>query len=106
MKFDTDEFYLRSPDEMYDAMPDHEEALATSAAIAELVEPNYESLGLGRAVSPRFSRPTKRHPRNIYESFASRACATATAKTRRRRLSTGWSTSCRSSTGWGSPLTS
>jgi DNA polymerase-3 subunit alpha len=57
MRFDTDEFYLRSPDEMYDAMPEHEEALATSAQIAELVEPHYESYGLGRRSFPSFQPP-------------------------------------------------
>src|ERR1700722_17849509 len=34
MKFDTQEFFVRSPDEMYDAMPGHEEALANSLKIA------------------------------------------------------------------------
>ena len=62
MKFDTEEFYLRSPDEMYDAMPGHEEALATSAQIAELVEPNYESLGLGRRCFPSFQPPDQKTP--------------------------------------------
>ncbi len=43
-------------------MPGHEEALATSARIAEMVEPNYESLGLGSAASPRFNRPANKTP--------------------------------------------
>ena len=62
MKFDTQEFFLRSPDEMYDAMPGHEEALATSARIAELVEPFYESLGLGRRCYPSFQPPDEKTP--------------------------------------------
>jgi DNA polymerase-3 subunit alpha len=62
MKFDTQEFYLRSPDEMYEAMPGHEEALATSARIAELIEPNYESLGLGRRCFPTFHPPDAKTP--------------------------------------------
>jgi DNA polymerase III subunit alpha len=60
MKFDTHEFFLRSPDEMYDAMPGHEAALATSARIAELIEPNYESLGLGRRCYPSFQPPDQK----------------------------------------------
>ena len=52
MRFETEEFYVRSPEEMYAAMPGHEEALATSARIAEMVEPNYESLGLGTPLLP------------------------------------------------------
>ena len=82
MKFDTQEFYLRSPDEMYDAMPGHEEALATSAQIAELVEPNYESLGLGRRCFPSFQPPDEKTP----EDYLRELCETglrgaATAKT-------------------------
>jgi DNA polymerase-3 subunit alpha len=57
MRFETDEFYLRAPEEMYAAMPGHEEALATSARIAEMVEPNYESLGLGKRCFPSFQPP-------------------------------------------------
>ena len=62
MKFETDEFYLRSPDDMYAAMPDHEEALATSAQIAELVEPYYKSLGLGTRCFPSFDPPDQKTP--------------------------------------------
>ena len=72
MRFDTEEFYLRSPDEMYAAMPGHEEALATSARIAEMVEPHYESFGLAAVAFRRFSRRTKRRPRNICASSAKR----------------------------------
>jgi DNA polymerase-3 subunit alpha len=62
MRFETDEFYLRSPEEMYAAMPGHEEALATSARIAEMVEPYYESLGLGRRCFPSFQPPEHKTP--------------------------------------------
>src|SRR5262249_45479596 len=37
MRFETEEFFVRSPEEMYAAMPGHEEALAASARIAEMV---------------------------------------------------------------------
>lgn len=56
-KFENDQFHVRSPEEMYEAMPDHEEALATTTRIAELVEPNYESLNLGRRQFPSFQPP-------------------------------------------------
>jgi len=62
MRFETDEFYLRSPDEMYAAMPGREEALAASARIAEMVEPYYESLGLGRRCFPSFQPPENKTP--------------------------------------------
>jgi DNA polymerase-3 subunit alpha len=62
MRFDTDEFYLRSPEEMYAAMPGHEEALATSAKIAAMVEPYYEGLGLGKRWFPSFQPPGELTP--------------------------------------------
>jgi DNA polymerase-3 subunit alpha len=70
MRFETEEFYLRSPDEMYDAMPGQEEALATSARIAEMIEPHYESLGLGRRSFPSFQPPDDQTP----EDFLGRLC--------------------------------
>jgi DNA polymerase-3 subunit alpha len=72
MKFETDEFYLRSPDDMYAAMPDHAEALATSARIAEMVEPHYESLGLGRRCFPSFEPPDQKAP----EEYLRELCQT------------------------------
>ncbi|MCA1684963.1 MAG: DNA polymerase III subunit alpha, partial [Planctomycetia bacterium] len=62
MKFDTDEFFLRSPDEMYAAMPGHDEALAMTTRIANLVEPNYTSLGLGKRCFPSFKPPGELTP--------------------------------------------
>ena len=72
MRFDTDEFYLRSPDEMYEAMPEHEEALATSARIAAMVEPHYETLGLGCRYFPSFQPPDNKTP----EEFLRELCET------------------------------
>jgi DNA polymerase-3 subunit alpha len=72
MKFDTQEFFLRSPDEMYDAMPGHDEALAMSARIAELVEPNYETLGLGKRCFPSFDPPDQKTP----EDYLRELCET------------------------------
>ena len=62
MKFDTDEFFVRSPDEMYEAMPGLDEALTTTVRIAELVEPNYESFGLGKRWFPSFQPPGEQTP--------------------------------------------
>ncbi len=62
MRFETNEFYVRSAEEMYEAMPGQEEAVATSARIAEMVEPHYESLGLGRRCFPSFSPPAGKTP--------------------------------------------
>ena len=62
MKFETDQFHVRSPEEMYEAMPGHEEALATSVRIAELVEENYESLDLGKRQFPSFQPPGEKTP--------------------------------------------
>ncbi|GAC1467190.1 MAG: DNA polymerase III subunit alpha [Isosphaeraceae bacterium] len=62
MKFETQEFFLRSPEEMYEAMPGQEEALAMSGRIARLIEPNYESFGLGRRCFPSFDPPGELTP--------------------------------------------
>ncbi len=72
MRFETDEFYLRSPDEMYDAMPGQEEALATSAQIALLVEPHYESFGLGRRSFPSFQPPDEQTPEEFLQKLCER----------------------------------
>ncbi len=62
MKFETDQFHVRSPEEMYAAMPGHEEALANSARIAEMVEENYKSLNFGTRHFPSFTPPDSRTP--------------------------------------------
>jgi DNA polymerase-3 subunit alpha len=72
MRFETDEFYVRSPDEMYDAMPEHEEALAISARIAEMVEPHYESFGLGRRSFPSFQPPDGQTSENYLRALCER----------------------------------
>ena len=70
MKFETQEFFLRSPEEMYEAMPGHDEALTNSLKIANLVEPNYESFGLGKRHFPSFTPPGNKTP----EEFLSALC--------------------------------
>jgi DNA polymerase-3 subunit alpha len=57
MRFENDQFHVRTPDEMYEAFPGHEEALAASALIAERVEENYASLQLGKRQFPSFRTP-------------------------------------------------
>ncbi len=76
MKFDTQEFFLRSPDEMYAAMPGHDEALAMSTRIANLVEPNYPSLGLGKRCFPSFKPPGEATP----ESYLRELCEAGLVK--------------------------
>jgi DNA polymerase III subunit alpha len=58
----SDQFYVRSPEEMYAALPGHEEALAQSARIAELVEEHYKSLDLGKRQFPSFQPPGRKTP--------------------------------------------
>ena len=62
MRFENDQFHVRSPEEMYEALPGHEEALATSVRIAELVEDNYKSLELGKRQFPSFKPPGEKTP--------------------------------------------
>ncbi|MEO6809708.1 MAG: DNA polymerase III subunit alpha [Isosphaeraceae bacterium] len=62
MRFENDQFHVRSPDEMYAAMPGREEALATSVRIADLVEENYTSLELGKRLFPSFKPPGQQTP--------------------------------------------
>ena len=62
LKFDSQEYYVRSPEEMSAAMPGLDEALALTERIAESVEPNYESVGLGRRCFPAFDPPTGETP--------------------------------------------
>ncbi len=62
MKFENDQFHVRSPDEMYAALPGHEEALATSVRIAEMVEEHYKSFNLGKRQFPSFKPPEGKTP--------------------------------------------
>ena len=54
MKFPTDQFYLRSLDEMRDIFGDYPEALSNTCKIAEMI--NLE-LELGKAILPNFEVP-------------------------------------------------
>lgn len=70
MRFDTDEFHVRSPEEMYAAMPGREEALKTSVKIAEMVD--YSRLDLGRRRFPVFKPPAAKSP----EDYLRELCET------------------------------
>ncbi|SIO65643.1 DNA polymerase-3 subunit alpha [Singulisphaera sp. GP187] len=72
MKFENDQFHVRSPEEMYAAMPGHEEALATSVRISEMVEENYKSLNLGKRMFPSFKPPGEKTP----EDYLAELCQT------------------------------
>ncbi len=106
MRFENDQFHVRTPDEMYAAMPGFEEALATSYRISELVEDDYKSLNLGTASSPPSSRPTGKRPRIISANSARPASATDTETTPRPRPANAWNTSWASSAAWASLPTS
>ncbi len=72
MKFESNQFHVRSPDEMYAAMAGHEEALATSARIADLVEDNYAGLGLGKRHFPSFAPPEGKTPEDYLRELCER----------------------------------
>jgi DNA polymerase-3 subunit alpha len=72
MRFETDQFHVRSPEEMYDAMPGHEEALATSSRIADLVEDHYKSLELGKRQFPSFQPPGGKTPEDYLRELCER----------------------------------
>ena len=57
MKMEGDEFFLRSPTEMFAALPDHADALARSQQIADSVDLELE---LGKRFFPTFTPPEKK----------------------------------------------
>ncbi len=59
MKMEGDGFFLRSPREMFDALPDHEEALRRSQMIADSVDIDLE---LGKRHFPTFIPPESKTP--------------------------------------------
>ncbi|TWT65941.1 DNA polymerase III subunit alpha [Posidoniimonas polymericola] len=66
MKMEGDQFYLRGPEDMYAALPGHEDALARSQQIADSVDLELE---LGKRFFPTFTAPGKDEP-DIKESEA------------------------------------
>ncbi len=65
MRFESQEFHVRSPEQMYAAMPGHDEALKQSALIAERVEDHYKSLGFGKRQFPSFKTPEGKTPEDV-----------------------------------------
>lgn len=59
MKMEGDQFYLRSPEEMYQHFPGLEEAVARSQAIANTVDIDLE---LGKRHFPRYTVPSQKTP--------------------------------------------
>src|SRR5690606_35114280 len=59
MKMEGDGFFLRSPGEMFEALPDHAEALARSQEIANSVDLDLE---LGKRHFPTFVPPEQKEP--------------------------------------------
>ena len=59
MKMENDEFYLRSPDEMYGKFPGLEHAVARSQEIADTVDIDLE---LGKYYFPSFECPEQKRP--------------------------------------------
>ncbi|MEM6655005.1 MAG: PHP domain-containing protein, partial [Planctomycetota bacterium] len=64
MKMEGDQFYLRSPEDMFAAMPEHADALARSQRIADSVDLDLE---LGARHFPTFTAPGNTEP-DISES--------------------------------------
>ena len=63
MKFENDQFHVRSPEEMYAALPGHEEALGHSVRIAETWSRTITRASTSAsASSPRSSRPGSKTP--------------------------------------------
>ena len=59
MKMEGDQFYLRSPEDMYAAMPDVADAVARSQEIADSIDLDLE---LGKRHFPTFTAPGKTEP--------------------------------------------
>jgi DNA polymerase-3 subunit alpha len=72
MRFESEEFHVRSPDEMYAAMPGQEEALARTAEIAERVEDLYKSLNFGKRHFPSFAPPDGKTPEEFLRELCER----------------------------------
>ena len=65
MRFESEEFHVRGPEEMYAAMPAHSEALKRTFEIAERVEDHYKSLNFGKRQFPSFKTPEGQSPEQM-----------------------------------------
>ena len=84
-------------------MPGHEEALATSARIAAMVEPHYESFGLGTRCFPSFQPARGKTPEDYLRELCEEGLRDRYGETPPPRRASGSTTSWASSTGWVSP---
>jgi DNA polymerase-3 subunit alpha len=62
MRFETEDFHVRTPEEMYACMGEYSEALKRTAEIAESVEEFYKSAGIGTRQFPSFQPPESKTP--------------------------------------------
>ena len=77
MSFDTNEFYLKSSEEMAESFSDMPEALASTLEIAERCD---TTIALKQQLIPRFDTPERRVRGGTTSARSStRACASATA---------------------------
>ena len=102
----SDQFHVRSPEEMHAVLPGMEEALAMSARIAEGIEENYSSLGLGKRQFPSFQAPEEKTAEDYLQELCEQGLRERYGDPPCPPRGSGWTTSWRSSSGWGSPLTS
>ena len=91
ISFDTNEFYLRSNEEMAEAFAEWPEAIASTLEIAERCNVELE---LGRQLIPRYPTPDGApEGRTTCARWSTRACAAATGTRSRPRRSSAPSTS-------------
>ena len=82
MSFDTNEFYLRSTDEMAQSFAEWPEAIATTLEIAERCDVEIE---LGRQLIPRYPTPDGADEGEYLRSLVRRGAAPSATATRCRR---------------------
>ena len=103
MTFDTNEFYLRSNDEMAQAFAEWPEALQSTLEIAERCDVEIE---LGKQLIPRYL-PDGEDERAYLRARVEEGLRVALRRPGRRpRRSSAWRWSSASSTGWASTPTS
>jgi DNA polymerase-3 subunit alpha len=91
LTFDTNEFYLRSSEEMAESFAEWPEALASTLEIAERCDVEIE---LGKQLIPRYETPAGQPEAEYLRSSWTRACGCATAIPSRRRRASAPTTSC------------
>ena len=79
MRYGSDQFYVRPPEEMYRLFPGHEDAVQAQPGDRRRLSTS--SSTSRRATSPSSRRPTARRRKSTCASCATRACASATATT-------------------------